>query len=107
MEEGIRVQKQGDGSVRGFGRTLLTEIKARGHKPRKKDDFSGTGKARKQFHPKRSQKEMWHSDTLIFFFFFFFLNPQHMEVPRLGVELEIQLPAYITATTMGNPSHFW
>ena len=24
--------------------------------------------------------------------------PQHMEVPRLGVESEVQLPAYTTAT---------
>jgi len=36
----------------------------------------------------------------IFFFFFFFvfvflgLHPWHMEVPRLGVELELQLLAY-------------
>ena len=27
-----------------------------------------------------------------------------MEVPRLGVELELQLPAYATATAMPNPS---
>ena len=35
-------------------------------------------------------------------FFFFFLGPplQHMEVPRLGVELELQLLAYITAIAM-------
>ena len=26
------------------------------------------------------------------------LHPQHMEVPRLGVELELQLLAYATAT---------
>ena len=25
-------------------------------------------------------------------------NPWHMEVPRLGVELELQLPAYATTT---------
>jgi len=28
-----------------------------------------------------------------------------MEVPRLGVELELQLPAYTTATAMQDPSH--
>ena len=28
----------------------------------------------------------------------------HMEVPRLGVESELQLPAYITATAMPDPS---
>ena len=28
-----------------------------------------------------------------------------MEVPRLGVELELQLPVYITATATQDPSH--
>ena len=28
-----------------------------------------------------------------------------MEVPRVGVELELQLPACITATAMWDPSH--
>ena len=41
-------------------------------------------------------------------FFFFFLGPLvwHMEVPfpRLGIELELQLPAYNTATAMEDPS---
>ena len=27
-------------------------------------------------------------------------HQQHMEVPRLGVELELQLPAYATTTAM-------
>ena len=38
-----------------------------------------------------------------FFFPFFFsggLHLQHMEVPRLGVKSELQLPAYITSTAM-------
>ena len=30
-----------------------------------------------------------------------------MEVPRLGVKLELQLPVYATATTMGDLSHFY
>ena len=36
---------------------------------------------------------------LFFFFLFSFLGPQlrHMEVPRLGVESELQLLAYTTA----------
>ena len=35
-----------------------------------------------------------------------FLGPhvQHMEVPRLGVESELQLPAYATATATQGPS---
>ena len=28
-----------------------------------------------------------------------------MEVPRLGTELELQLPAYTTATATPDPSH--
>ena len=38
-------------------------------------------------------------------FFFLGLNPQHMEIPRPGVELGLQLPAYATATAMWDPSH--
>ena len=39
--------------------------------------------------------------------FFFFLGPhlQHMEVPRLGVGLELQLPAYTPATATRDLSH--
>ena len=41
------------------------------------------------------------------FFFFLFLGPhlQHMEAPRLGVESELQLLAYATATAMPDLSH--
>ena len=44
--------------------------------------------------------------VFVFVFVFCFLGPhlQHMEVPRLGVELELQLPAYTTATAMQDPS---
>ena len=40
-------------------------------------------------------------------FFSFFLGPQlwHMEVPRLGVKLELWLPAYTTVTAMPDPNH--
>ena len=44
--------------------------------------------------------------AFFFFFFFFFcllsilgLHPQHMEVPRLGVQSELQLPAYASTAT--------
>ena len=42
----------------------------------------------------------------IFFFFFGFLGPHlwHVEVCRLGVELELQLPAYDAATATWDPS---
>ena len=41
------------------------------------------------------------------FFFSCFLGPhlRHMEVPRLGVEWELQLPAYATATATWDVSH--
>ena len=44
---------------------------------------------------------------LIFFFFpvFLGLHPQHMEILRLGVELELHLPAYTIATAMSDPRH--
>ena len=35
---------------------------------------------------------------MVCFCFFLGLHLQHMEVPRLGVESELQLPAYATAT---------
>ena len=39
-----------------------------------------------------------------FFFVFLGLCPQHMEIPKLGAELELQLLAYILATIMQDPS---
>ena len=43
---------------------------------------------------------------LKFLFYFCFLGPhlRHMEVPRLGVQSELQLLAYATATAMQGPS---
>ena len=43
------------------------------------------------------------------FFFFSFLGPhlQPMEVPGLGVKLELQPPAYTTATATQDRSHIW
>ena len=34
----------------------------------------------------------------LFFFVFLGPHPRHMEVPRLGVKVELQPPAYTTAT---------
>ena len=59
-----------------------------------------------------------NKNSWVFFGFFFgfflgflglfvFLGPhlRHMEVPRLGNESELQLSAYITATTTQDPSY--
>ena len=40
----------------------------------------------------------------VLFCCFLGLHVWHMEVPRLGVELELQLPAYTTATETWDPS---
>ena len=42
---------------------------------------------------------------LFIFYFFVFLGPhhRHMEVPRLGVKSELQLPAYTTAAATAMP----
>ena len=49
-----------------------------------------------------------HSGLFIFIYFYFCfsgLHLQHMEVPRLRVKSELQLPAYTTATAMPDPSN--
>ena len=58
------------------------------------------------------KNSVWPPNTLgggLFFFFFFFFvflgpHPWHMGGSRLGVELELQLPAYTTATATPDPS---
>ena len=40
-----------------------------------------------------------------FFFFILWPHPWYVEVPRLGVESELQLPAFTTATAVSDPSH--
>ena len=46
-----------------------------------------------------------HCNRVTFFFFFFFsLHLQYMEVPRLRVKSELQLPAYSTTTAKLDPS---
>ena len=43
----------------------------------------------------------------VFLFLFVFLGPhlRHMEVPRLGVQWELQLPVYATAIAMQDQRH--
>ena len=42
-------------------------------------------------------------DFILFYFCFLGPHPGHMEFPRLGVESELQLQAYTTATAMPDP----
>ena len=43
-----------------------------------------------------------HNESKLFVFLG--LHPQHMEVPSLGVESKLQLPAYTTAIATQDPS---
>ena len=52
---------------------------------------------------------MYHNLIMFFklltiFFFFLRMHLRHMEVPRLRVKSEVQLPTYATATAMLDPS---
>ena len=47
---------------------------------------------------------VFHISFLLFFFFYLGLHLKHMEVCRLWVKSELQLPAYTTATAMWDPS---
>ena len=53
------------------------------------------------------QASVNHQDRIELTFFFLFLGSysQHMEVPKLGFELELQLQAYATTTAMWDNSH--
>ena len=46
----------------------------------------------------------YHRLNCVFVFCFLCLQLRHVEVPRLGVESELQLPAYGTATATWDPS---
>ena len=48
----------------------------------------------------KKKKTIFHRTGVSFLFYLFFLGPHpwHVEVPRLGVESELQLPSYTTAT---------
>ena len=48
---------------------------------------------------------IWYLDKNFFYFFFSGLYLWHMEVHSPGVELELQLLAYDTATAKPDPSH--
>ena len=58
----------------------------------------------------RTNDTIWVCSFLFLLFFFFCflgLHLQHMEVPRLGVESELPLPAYTIAIAMRDPSHIY
>ena len=44
---------------------------------------------------------------ILFYYLFLGLHLQHMEVPRLGLESELQLLAYAIAIATQDLSHIW
>ena len=54
---------------------------------------------------KLNAKHTQQSTLLLLFFLFLWLHLLHMEVPRLGVESELQLSAFATATAMPDLSY--
>lgn len=54
----------------------------------------------------RERLALWGGGWVFWFCFFVFLGPHlwHMELPRLGMESELQLPAGTTATATLDPS---
>ena len=64
----------------------------------------GTSDTRFVLWPRLPPSVLGRDPLFLSFCFFLGLHPWHMEVPRLGVYSELQLPAYITATAKWNPS---
>ena len=58
-------------------------------------------------HPHSNQGAIFCCFLFVCLFVCLFLGPhlQYMEVPRLGIKLELQLLAYATATAMQDPSY--
>ena len=67
--------------------------------------WPGVGGGWSIFHNKSGTQGCKTNSLSIPFLFFLGLHPWHMEVPGLGVKLELQLPAYITAMAALDPSH--
>ena len=59
--------------------------------------------------PDKLQASQYNILFFCFVLFFIFLGPhrRHTKVPRLGVESELQLPVYTTATAMWDLSCVW
>ena len=57
------------------------------------------------FKRNTNNKRNTKKNYFFFTFFIFRAHLRHTEVPRLGVELELQLPAYTSATAKQDPSH--
>ena len=60
-----------------------------------------------QFSKLSERPFLGYNPQFFFFFCFLGLHLWHMEVPRLGIKLDLQLLAYATATAMQGLSHVY
>ena len=65
----------------------------------------GAGEAGPSFSLQATRHSFLELSLSFFIFHLFRVAPTAYEVPRLGIELELQLPAYTTATATRDPSH--
>ena len=87
---------------------ILVSIFKTKSKPKPWSLTSGDLECKRHISYEWNQAHMWMYSLSrpLFFFFPSFLDPHvwHIEIPRLGVELELQSPVHATATAMQDPS---
>ena len=102
---------RGKGSGKEATRSFLSWVSREFLKPTMEDgrqSVLGKGVACSKLQRTERSNNLWESlvwwELFLFVCLFLGLNLQ-MEVPRVGVTSELQLPAYTTATATGDPSH--
>ena len=115
MELGATEGVTGEGPRGPWGLSGTAPLKTRAQKPTQEKGWAQSGHQGKPSPalqpaapgavlPASAYSQVWTENIL--FFAFFFLGPHlwHMEVPRLGAELELPPRAYATATATWDPS---
>ena len=75
------------------------------HSGSSKNHFKLKTTEKKQIEEKCSALLLFTQKKDVNFFFFLWPHLPLMEVPRLGIALELELPVYTTAIATRNPSH--
>ena len=105
---GDKYSKKGEKSAQRYETQGLQFFTLRNQKISKAQNLQGPGTVLPCSWQAQSDFLLFLSFFLSFFFFLLFratpTAPQHMEVPRLGADSELQLPAYATATATWDSS---